>query len=142
MYPLHPFLVHFPVALLTTALVFDLLGVLLARDELSRVGWWAQFVGTVGVVAAVISGLIAKSQAIIPVTAADTFDTHQQIAFLTAGAFTALLLWRIGMRTRIDQSRQHLYLLLFTGALACLWIGAWYGGELVYRFGVGLRAVG
>ncbi len=141
MFPIHPFLVHFPVALLTTALVFDLLAILLARDELFRAGWWVQLVGTIGIVAAVISGLVAKSQTVIPVPASDIFDTHQQMAFLAAGAFTALLLWRVGMRTRIDQSRRRLYLALFAGALVCLWIGAWYGGELVYKFGVGLRAL-
>lgn len=141
MYSIHPFLVHFPVALLTTALVFDLLGVLLGREELSRAGWWAQLAGTLGILAAVISGLIAKGEALIPPSAAGTFDTHQQLAFLTAGAFTALLLWRIGMRTGIDRARRRLYLILFAAALFCLWVGAWYGGELVYKFGVGFRAM-
>lgn len=96
--------------------------------------------GTIGIAAAVASGLVAKSQALIPSQAAGTFDTHQQIAFLSAGAFTALLLWRVGMRTRIVPPRRTLYLALYAAALGCLWIGAWYGGELVYRFGIGLTA--
>jgi uncharacterized membrane protein len=137
---IHPFLVHFPVALLTTALAFDFLGVLLSRDELTRVGWWTQLLGTIGIAAAVVSGLAAKSQALIPPQASATFDTHQQIAFLSAGAFTALLLWRVGMRRKIDPSRRRLYLALFVAALACLWAGAWYGGELVFRFGIGFTA--
>jgi uncharacterized membrane protein len=134
---IHPFLVHFPVALLTTALAFDFLGVVLSRDELMRAGWWTQLVGTIGMAAAVISGLVAKSQALIPSEAGGTFDTHQQIAFISAGAFTALLLWRVGMRTRIAPQRRTLYLALCAAALGCLWIAAWYGGELVYRFGIG-----
>lgn len=136
----HPFIVHFPVALLTTALAFDLLGIVLAREELSRVGWWAQLTGSIGIAAAVLSGLVAKGEALIPSPAAGTFDTHQQLAFLAAGAFTALLLWRAGMRTRIDPARRRIYLVLFAAALACLWAGAWFGGELVYRFGIGLTA--
>jgi len=142
MHNFHPFLVHFPVALLTTALAFDLLGILISREELSKVGWWAQLTGTIGIAAAVISGLVAKSQAVIPPEAAGTFDTHQQMAFLTAGAFTALLLWRIGMRTKIDPIRRVLYLSLFAAGLASLWAGAWYGGELVYRFGIGFSLPG
>jgi uncharacterized membrane protein len=134
---IHPFLVHFPVALLTTALAFDLLGMFLARQELEKAGWWAQLVGSVGIAAAVISGLVAKSEAVISTQAAGTFEIHQQIAFVSAGAFTALLLWRVGMRTRIEPRRRALYLALFVAALTCLWIGAWYGGELVYRFGIG-----
>ena len=134
---IHPFVVHFPVALLTTAIVFDLLAVVLARDEFAKVGWWAQLVGTVGIAAAVVSGLVAKSQAVVSAEATETFDTHQQIAFLTAAAFTALLLWRAGTRTKIDPKRRPLYLALFGAALLCLWIVAWYGGELVYRFGIG-----
>jgi uncharacterized membrane protein len=134
---IHPFLVHFPVALLTTALTFDILGILLGREELSRVGWWAQLVGTIGIATAVASGLVAKSQAFIPPAAAETFDIHQQFAFLTAGAFAALFLWRIAMRSRIAPTRRFLFLALYTVALACLWVGAWYGGELVFRFGIG-----
>ncbi len=137
---IHPFLVHFPVALLTTALAFDLLGLLLSREELSRVGWWAHLAGTIGMAAAVISGLAAKSQALIPTLAVWTFDTHQQLAFVSAGAFTALLLWRAGMRTRIAPARRRLYLILFVAALICLWVVAWYGGELVFRFGIGFTA--
>ena len=138
----HPFLVHFPVALLTIALAFDLLGILLSREELSKVGWWAQLTGTISIAAAVISGLVAKSQAAISSQAAVTFDIHQQMAFLTAAAFTTLLLWRIGMRMNIDPVRRGLYLTLFAAGLACLWVGAWYGGELVYRFGIGFSMPG
>jgi len=134
---IHPFLVHFPVALLTTALAFDFLGVLLSREELAKVGWWAQLAGTAGIVAAVVSGLAAKTQTAISSLATETFNTHQQLAFVAAGAFLALLLWRTGMRTRIEARSRILYLALFSVALACLWTGAWYGGELVYRFGIG-----
>ena len=135
---IHPFLVHFPVALLTTALTFEVLGVLLSRGEFSKAGWWIQMAGTIGIVAAVLSGLSAKSQVFIPLPAAGTFDAHQQLAFVTAGGFAALLLWRLGMRAKIDPGRRFLYLTLFAASLACLWVGAWYGGELVYRFGVGI----
>lgn len=138
---IHPFIVHFPVALLTTALVFDLLQAVLKREELSRVGWWTQLAGSIGIAAAVASGLVAKGEFLIPPLAAGTFDTHQQLAFLTAGAFTALLLWRIGMRTRIHPVRRRLFLILFAAALACLWTGAWYGGQLVYRFGIGFMTL-
>jgi len=41
------------------------------------------------------------------------------------------------MRTRIDTTRRLLFISLFAVALACLWAGAWYGAELVYRFGIG-----
>jgi uncharacterized membrane protein len=134
---IHPFLVHFPVALLTTALAFDLLALLLSREELAKAGWWVQVAGTIGIAAAVLSGLAARNQATISAQASGTFETHQQIAFLATGAFMALLLWRAGMRTRIDPGRRMLYLTLYALSLACLWLGAWYGGELVYRFGIG-----
>jgi uncharacterized membrane protein len=135
---LHPFLVHFPIALLTTSLVFDILGIVLVREEFNRVGWWAQLTGTLGIGAAVISGLVAETRFAIPAPAADTFNLHQQLAFVTAAAFTALLLWRIGMRFAIQPRSRWMFVGSYLAALGCLWAGAWFGGELVYTFGVGL----
>jgi hypothetical protein len=44
------------------------------------------------------------------------------------------------MRTRIAPPRRKLYLAIYAAALGCLWIAAWYGGELVFRFGIGFTA--
>jgi uncharacterized membrane protein len=32
-----------------------------------------------------------------------------------------------------------LFLVIFTGGVLAIWAGAWYGGEMVYRFGAGVQ---
>jgi uncharacterized membrane protein len=132
----HPFLVHFPVALLTVAVALEILAIATGRDDFSRAGWWNQLAGSVGLVAAVVSGLFAEKAARIGLDAAGTFETHQQVAFAASALFALLLLWRLGARTRIPPKHRLLYLALFAAGVLLLLTGAWYGGELVFRFGV------
>jgi uncharacterized membrane protein len=132
----HPFSVHFPVALLTVAAVLELVAWISGRDEYSRAGWWNQLAGSFGLAAAVLSGLSAEKAARIGADAAEMFGTHQQVAFAASVVFALLLFWRIGARTRIPPNHRLLYLVLFVAGVILLLTGAWYGGELVFRFGV------
>ena len=138
---LHPLLVHFPIALLTFGFVFDMFGLVSKRNELSRVGWWIQVAGTLGLLTAVVTGLLARETVVIPVAAYDTFENHEQIAFIVTAVFAALLLWRIASRTHLPQRYKILFLVLFLFGLVLMWLGAWFGGEMVYRFGVGVRGI-
>jgi len=135
--PYHPLIVHFPVALLTTAALLELCAVVFKREELTRAGWWIQLVGTVGTLAAAFTGIIAESDANITNGAAGTLDLHKELAFICASAFAALLLWRVAARTRIPGSHHWRYLAAYCCAVILLAIVAWYGGELVYGYGVG-----
>jgi uncharacterized membrane protein len=136
---IHPFLTHFPIALLTLSFVCESAAILLKRDELSRVGWWTQLAGTIGLTAAAGSGILAgRSVAIVP-AGKPYFETHQELAFAAATAFAILLFWRIASGTKRPPGRDILFLLLFTAGVLAVWGGAWYGGELVYRFGAGVR---
>ena len=136
---LHPFLTHFPIALLTLSIVCECAALLLKREELSRVAWWSQLAGTIGLAAAVASGILAgQSVAIVP-AGKPCFETHQELAFAASAVFAILLFWRIGSGTKRPAGRDKLFLLLFTAGVLAIWGGAWYGGELVYRFGAGVR---
>ena len=134
----HPFVIHFPIALLTLALLFEIAAKLAKSDALSRAGWWNQLAGTLGLAAAVFSGLLAEGSVVIGPAARSYFETHEQLAFIASALFAILLLWRIAMRSRIPTRNALLYLLLLGGGTSFLWGAAWFGGELVYRFGVGV----
>ncbi len=138
--PIHPILVHFPIALLTLAAILEAAALLLRREELSRAGWWAQLVGTLAAGFAVVTGIAAGDIPHISVGAAEALDTHQELAFLASGAFAALLLWRIAARTLIPGPRRWIYVgLLGLGAVLILVVG-WFGGELFFHYGVGVGA--
>ncbi len=61
--PLHPMIVHFPIALLTAGFLADIWALVFKASDLSRTAWWSQLAGTIGLAAAVGSGLMAKESA-------------------------------------------------------------------------------
>jgi len=135
---LHPLVVHFPVALLTVGLLFDLLGMVSKRDDHHRTGWWLHISGALGLILAVITGLHAEDSVEITEGARNHFEIHEQVAFATTAVFALLLAWRVGSKTRIPERRRPVYFMLSIAAVALLWVTAWYGGEMVYSFGVGV----
>ena len=137
----HPAIVHFPIALLTVAVLFELLSRVLKREDFSRIGWWMQLSGTIVLALAVLSGIFARDTVTIGPLARPDFELHQQLAFAAAGLFAALLFWRIAAKSRIPEKHALLYLVLLACGVAVLWAGAWYGGEMVYRFGVGVMTL-
>lgn len=135
---LHPFLVHFPLALLTFSLGAELCARWWKKDEWSRVGWWTQVGGTLGLAAAVLSGLRAHAMVIMTPEANASFEAHEQLAFVAAAAFAGLLLWRTGHRSRIPAPYGVIYLGSYAAAVVLLWCVGYYGGELVFRYGTGV----
>jgi len=136
---LHPLIVHFPIALLTVGLLADVWARLFKTSDLSRAGWWSQLAGTIGLAAAVGSGLIAKESAgISDASAASVLEGHEQWALWSMVIFAALLFWRIAARTRLPANPRYVYAGLYCIGLVALWLTAWHGGELVYGWGVGV----
>jgi uncharacterized membrane protein len=144
----HPFLVHFPVALFTTGLVFDLL--LFARF---REPWLDKAALSVFGIAAVLSIATAWTGKLAADSLAPALDeaavaavgSHGDWAFVTVLLFFAVAIVRFDALWRdrtvplpqLNRSRV-LALPLSLAAQACLLATAGRGGELVYRHGVGV----
>ncbi len=137
--PLHPMIVHFPIALLTAGFLADMWVLVVKTTDVSRTGWWSQLVGTIGLAAAVGSGLIAKESAgVQDALAASVLEFHQQWALGAMVLFAGLLFWRIAARKRLPANPRFVYAGLYCIAVVTLWLTAWHGGELVYGLGVGV----
>lgn len=137
---IHPLFVHLPIALLTISFIFDLLGHLRKQNEFERTAWWTLLGGMIGLIGTISTGLIAEHSVVISEAAREHFQMHEQTAFAVGGMYSILFLWRIASRTQLPKSRETMYLALSFLGVVLLWIGAWYGGELVFRFGVGVQA--
>ena len=138
---IHPMLVHLPIAILSIAYLLDQLSTIFKKEELERAGWWTQLAGTVALVATIVSGLLAEAAVVIPEVAQEHLKTHEQLAFVAAGTFGVLLLWRISCRTKLPPRYKAVYLGLYAVGVLVIWMGAWYGGEMVYRYGVGVSKI-
>jgi uncharacterized membrane protein len=138
----HPFLTHFPIALLLVGFIFDLASRRWTGGELARYGWWNQLLGTVGLAGTIVTGLLAEAGTVIPPDARSAFEVHEQLAFAAAAIFALLFFWRIASRTSLPGRNAWVFLLLYGAGIVVLCAGALYGGEIVYHFGVGVRGPG
>lgn len=130
-------IVHFPIALLLTALALDSLALLVKRPALHRVALWNLGLGTLGAGVAVLTGYQAAE------IAKHTFEIHQVmelhrklgIATLILGGF--IVVWRLWKRDQLGVRARLFTLLVMLVMTGTLSYGAHLGGRLVYEFGVG-----
>lgn len=101
----HPFLVHFPIALLLASVVFDVWARFSRNESMSQSAFYCLVGGLAGGVLAVFSGfrqadeMRARILDRIPPDRAQQMlsavSTHQTVALFTLGLFAVLLIWRI-----------------------------------------------
>ncbi len=138
---LHPFVLHFAVALLLAAPVCDALGLLLRREPLLYAGRWNTLLGAGAAVLAVVTGLAAEA-ALGPHSAAGEalLQLHEALGYVLVVVWTPVAVWRGLSKLALPQRARTLYLTAaFVGAAITL-AQAVLGSALVYRHGVGLSA--
>jgi uncharacterized membrane protein len=146
---LHPAIVHFPIALLPAAILFDF--VLLARARAAwadRAAAWLYSFAAVGAIAAMRAGQAAQhSVGPLAPAARDLLHEHERLGERAAWLLVAVALLRTVATWRDRRTdvvpRGLLRVLLLAAGLAgiVLLVGAGdRGGRLVYRHGVGVTA--
>jgi uncharacterized membrane protein len=134
-HPVHPMLVMFPVALLSTAVIFDLVDVLGGPDFLGEVAYWNLTVGLAG-------GLLAAVAGSFDLLAIPTGTRAKRVALTHALANVAVILlfgavWAVRLNAD-GRGAGGALIAIELVAVAVLGLSAWLGGELVDRLGVGV----
>lgn len=129
MVPLHPMIVHFPVALLVTTILFEALGHFRKKEELRKAALYTLVLGLVGTVAAVMTGS-AQLENIELATGTEEFgaiSAHMKYGYLTFLVFTAFLLVRLRAKAVLP--------LLAVGAagLVAVYLTGHSGGQIAYN---------
>jgi uncharacterized membrane protein len=140
----HPLIIHFPIALLISAVFVDLVSLFTRRWEgvqFAAIVLYA--VGAVAAGAAFLTGRQAADSVDLPTAAISTLDQHADLAEATLwfyGIYAVIrlsTLWKHSLRARI---LIHLPLFLIgLGGLYLLYETADRGGRLVYAHGVGVQ---
>ncbi len=135
--PLHPKLVHFPIALLTTALVFELLSRLFRKNELSRAAVLIYVFAAILAPMVVYSGWWEQTRLHLhhPV-----LTQHRTFALLTM--WTALvslpILWFLHRWS--SRAFKNFFLVLLIILTITVTITGYLGGKMVYEYSVGVNS--
>jgi uncharacterized membrane protein len=133
-HPIHQILVVFPLGLLGSGVLFDMVAAVTANETFATVGYWNMVGGVMGGVVAAPFGI--RDWIAIPhnTRAKGVGAIHAVVNVAVLGMF-AVIVW---MRTNHPATVSMPFLLVEGIALGLSLVGAWFGGELVDRLGVGV----
>ena len=133
-HPVHPMLIVFPLGLLATAVIFDIITLSTSDGKWSTMAWYMIAAGIIGGLLAAVFGLIDWLG--IP------SNTRAKAVGLWHGGLNVLvvLLFAVSWLLRRPEpaSPSSLALALSFAAVLIAVVAGWFGGELVDRLGVGV----
>ena len=139
MHPIHPMVVHFPIAFLLASLLFDLIALRWRGQECRATSLSLLALGVLAALVALLTGHLAEEavehSGTIPKQA---IETHEELAFAAFWVFAGLL--GVKLLSYWGWMRERALLVLFIGVSGSvvLLVASYYGGDLVYRYGAGV----
>ena len=138
---LHSIIVHFPIALLVLLTALTVYVVVRPTTGMLQTTWLLLVIGTIGAIAASVSGLISH----FPYEETElhaVIETHQFWSFGVTGLFIAITVWRFVSRRRGKDSGASIPFLIVVGIGAGLLVmSGMTGGDLVFDYGINVRGV-
>jgi uncharacterized membrane protein len=134
-HPVHPMLIVFPLGLLATAVIFDILYLIFGNRLLPTASYYMIAAGILGGLLAAIFGFIDWLALPNGSRAKNIGLWHGIGNVVIVGLFAVSWLLR---GNNVDFIPDGLALILSFAGTALALITAWIGGELVYRLGVGV----
>lgn len=138
---LHPIFVHFTIALIVVFVLLDFIGLFTRNPAYHFAAWINLIIAAIFTVATVAAGMAAEVMLKPSVAAHDTLDVHRTLAFAVSGVLALLLIWRIALRGRFPKKGGAIYGAMGILAIALTAGTGYYGGEMVYQYGAGVRII-
>lgn len=135
--PFHPFSVHFPIALLLTAGGIYLHDLIRPQKTLGDMGKLLHVIGIAGMLLAILSGNLAKSELEPTESYEAILWQHEWMSYVVLWLFTMILAWQHLRQKQMKRTEMILFVLAFLIATIVMLFSASLGGEMVYEFGVG-----
>ena len=140
----HPWIVHFAIALIPVGALIDVAAVTLRRPAWHTMGYALLVLGTAAAAGAVLTG----NQAALPYrddgAVSGLVQRHEDWGTVAFILFLAIILGRLPLQLQGRTEGWALRCLVVAGIAGCgiLFTASQYGGELVYRHGVGIQRQG
>ena len=133
-HPLHPMLIPFPIGLLTTAAIFDVIGLLTRDGQWHTAAFWM-------IAAGVLAGIAAGAAGSIDFAKLPGDTRAKAVAGMHAGGnVVAMVIFALAWFLRREEPADPgiLPILLAVVGAGLLAVTGWLGGELVDRMAVGV----
>lgn len=134
--PVHPILVHFPIALLVGSFVADGAYSLSSLPTLKHVGFWMLAMACVTGALTVLAGLFDMRRATLEEDVHVKVHHHMWVGIGLYAVIAALTAWRWTFYADPGKFLPMVYLDAAFLAVALAGFQGWLGGDLVYKHGV------
>lgn len=136
---LHPIAVHFPIALLLTALLAQGIWLWKRMPVFVEMGFWLLLLGAVAAAVAALTGGWAEDAATVSKEVAAEIAQHETTAYITVWIYAVLAVWQLLRKAKMEMAEHRMYFGALLVASAILIYTAYQGGVLVYDYGVGVN---
>lgn len=134
-HPIHPMLIPFPLGLLTTSFIFDIIYLVTDSDAFSVAAFWMIAGGVIGGLVAAVFGVIDFSRVPDETRAHSVGVWHAILSVSMVTLFAVSWLLRLG-----DPMEPGVVPVIFSlVGVVLAGLTGWFGGELVDRLGVGVH---
>jgi len=139
----HPIFVHFTVALFSLAVGLFVITPFMKsplKEEWQTVARWNLWFGAGITIITGLTGLYAYNTVAHDTPSHAAMSDHRNWAIVTITAFLALAAWSV-IRVRATRHLGMVFVVLLALAGVLLASTAWRGGEVVYRYGLGVMSL-
>ena len=134
MYDLHPLVIHFPIALFSAAILFDLLFLIFNNNDFYVGGWWTMLFALVASAAAIATGIIDDTLIGHLGSVYPLWLNHGLVQLFSCILFLTLFLWRTKDKSIFyDNLKKRVYTATALIGLIILYYGGHLGAELAGR---------
>ena len=141
MHPIHPIVVHFPIALLCASVAFDALSLRWPTGGLRETSLYTLLAGVMAAGVAVVTGGMDEDLAKRAGAPESVLELHESLGQVTLVIFVVLLGLRLAMQLGWLKEIRALSLGLGAIGIVILSLAGYWGGDLVYTYGIGVKAV-
>src|SRR5690349_15815080 len=138
--PIHPALVHLPLAFVVLSFVADLFSRITRRDSLRVVGFWSLMAALIGGLATIAAGYFDMNRAALNAQTHEYVDLHLKIGWILAVSLLILSLWRWRIWNDPPPQIGTGYLIAAFLVFALTMFQGWFDGEMGYEEGAGVGA--
>ena len=131
---LHPLVIHFPIALFSSAVLFDFIAIVFKKNELFMTSWWVMLLALLSSLFAIITGLIDDNIIGHLLTTFPLWDNHGLMQIISIVIFLSIFIWRTKQPNLFDSKKNvFIYLLIGLTNVVILFYGSHIGAILSGR---------